>query len=69
MERKTKTQIIEETFNYYNEDPSRRAKSDGKCQYLDVSGNMCAFGRCEINPPLSEGVSDGVIDRIDTITL
>ena len=62
---KTKIQILEETFNYYNEDPSRRAKSDGRCQYLDGEGRMCAFGRCEINPPLTDGSSDAVVNRFD----
>lgn len=66
MERKTKQQILKETFDYYNEDPTRRAKSDGRCQYLDNQGRMCAFGRCEIDPPLSDGISDSVIDRFDS---
>jgi hypothetical protein len=61
---KTKLDIIKETFDYYNEDPSRRAKVNGRCEYLNSEGNMCAFGRCEINPPISEtGNSDAVDNR------
>ena len=48
---KTKIEIIEETYNYYSEDVSRRAYvgEDG-CSYLTEDGRMCAFGRCCKNP-------------------
>lgn len=63
---KTKLDIIKETFDYYNTDPSRRAKINGRCAYLNSDGNMCAFGRCEISPPMNENNgSDAVGNRFD----
>jgi len=45
--RKTKIEIIEETVDFYCEDPSRRASVNDICVYLDPSsGNKCAVGRC-----------------------
>lgn len=47
---KTKTEIILETFEYYETDPSRRAWRIGpagtaQCLYLSPEGNRCALGR------------------------
>lgn len=46
--RKTKLEILEETKNFYTEDPTRRATSDNGCRYLTDDGRMCAVGRCLI---------------------
>ena len=44
---KTKADIIQETLEYYSQDPSRRAlDDDGGCYYLSPSGRRCAIGRC-----------------------
>ena len=43
---KTRTEIIQETVDYYSEDISRRAAADGSCEYLTNDGRMCAVGRC-----------------------
>jgi len=47
---KTKLEIIEETATYYSEDTSRRASTNGMCEYLTLDGRMCAVGRCLIDP-------------------
>lgn len=48
----TKLEILEETFNYYTEDPiGRRGVDKGNnCVNITLDGKMCAFGRCMINP-------------------
>lgn len=47
---KTKTEIIKETFEYYNEDPGRRGAYKGSCVYFNkATKNMCAVGRCVDN--------------------
>lgn len=39
--------LIDETFKYYSQDPSRRAVNHvGECQYLTQDGKCCAVGRC-----------------------
>lgn len=43
---KTKLQILQETADYYSADPSRRAITDGFCDYIADNGNKCAVGRC-----------------------
>lgn len=46
---KTKKEILEEAFEYYAADPSRRAThADGSCRYLMEDGRKCAVGRCLI---------------------
>lgn len=43
---KTKLEVIEETYKYYSEDPSRRSLSEtGECLYIG-DGKRCAFSRC-----------------------
>lgn len=42
---KTKTEIIEETFEYYKTHPRAINKNEG-CSYLTDTGAMCAVGRC-----------------------
>lgn len=44
----TKTQIIQETYNFYSQDPvGRRSKiNDNVCQYNGPNGTKCAFARC-----------------------
>ena len=46
----TAEQIIDETVAYYSADTKRRADTIDGCQYYTVEGNMCAVGRCLINP-------------------
>jgi hypothetical protein len=47
----TKLEILKETYDYYNEDVRRRSISVmGNCEYLTSTGNMCAVGRCLIDP-------------------
>lgn len=43
---KTKTQILLETFKYYEEDPTRRGikKGSSSCVYKTQEGNKCALG-------------------------
>ena len=61
---KTKLQILKETFNYYNEDVSRRAiNNTNGCDYLTEDGRMCAFGRCEIEHSLDFNGMGGVHSR------
>lgn len=45
---KTKLQILQETADFYGQNPSKRGKSsiDGFCEYLTAEGNRCAVGRC-----------------------
>lgn len=52
----TKLQIIDETAEYYMADPSRRAfdHTFHFCSYLTKNGNMCAVGRCLIDPSAAE---------------
>lgn len=42
---KTKTEIIEETYEYYKIHPQAINKNGG-CSYLTEEGHMCAVGRC-----------------------
>ena len=39
--------ILEDTIEYYSDDPSERRATDlnGACQYTDADGNHCAVGR------------------------
>jgi len=47
---KTKLEILKETSEYYS-DPSKRGISlDGYCEYITLSGKMCAVGRCLLEP-------------------
>ena len=47
---KTKADIIQETLEYYSQDPCRRRAFDGGCHYLhidpDGTKRRCAVGRC-----------------------
>lgn len=45
---KTKREIIEETLEYYKNNP--RAINNGVCSYYTKESNMCAVGRCLENP-------------------
>lgn len=49
---KTMMEILDETLNYYVGHPERRAIGDTKpgCYYLSPNGQMCAVGRCCIDP-------------------
>lgn len=44
----TKIDIINETVKFYN--LTNRGFGVGSCMYLTEEGNMCAVGRCMINP-------------------
>jgi hypothetical protein len=44
---KTAREIITETFEYYNADPSRRGLDSMEgCVYISQDGTKCAVGRC-----------------------
>lgn len=44
---KTRKQIIDETVEFYSEDPRRRAVDEhNACVYLTEDGRKCAVGRC-----------------------
>ena len=51
--------IVLETVAYYSEDPANRRAleltnvSTKSCMYKTAAGNMCALGRCMIDPPLN----------------
>ena len=64
---KTKLEILKETYEYYS-DPSKRGISkDGYCEYLTLSGKMCAVGRCllEASKTLIENKDDCFDDDIN----
>jgi hypothetical protein len=49
VKQKTKKEILEEAFQYYAADPSRRAtNAEGSCRYLMEDGRKCAVGHCLI---------------------
>lgn len=58
--------LIDETVNYYSEDPSRRSQDPitWRCFYLSENGNKCAVGRC-IDPKKY----DPKWDRLDSISV
>lgn len=48
----TKQQIIQETIDFYTEDPSQVAKvTGGSCLYETKDGRHCAVGRCMTKVP------------------
>lgn len=47
-----KTQIINETKNFYQDTTKRSLSPSGGCEYINKDGNMCAIGRCCNNPEL-----------------
>lgn len=54
---KTKLQILEETYNFYKNNPDQRAIGKNslglvECMYLTFDGRKCAVGRCQIEPNL-----------------
>jgi hypothetical protein len=65
----TKLEIIEETFNYYSEDGSRRAMRKNwtggdLCEYKSPEGKYCAVGRCMIDPK-GEEMEGNIFDLCD----
>jgi len=58
MEKLTKHQIIDETVEYYNNNP--RSKDDRGCAYLSKDGLMCGHSRC-----LTEKARTHIIDEND----
>lgn len=56
---KTPIELITETREYYEGDPSLRAKSDTACFYFDTTtGNTCAVGRCMTTGPWLDFIGD-----------
>lgn len=55
---KTRSEIMAETFEYYSNPKLRGLSEGGVCQYLTKEGNMCAVGRCLIDPSDSS-LTDG----------
>lgn len=48
---KTKKEILEETIEFYNENPESRGYSDLEgCKYFVSENKLCAVGRCLIDP-------------------
>lgn len=64
--RKTKKEIINETYEYYNSDPSRRALENNKtsCTFLTADGRMCAVGRCLTSEALHKAAHHGVYSLV-----
>jgi hypothetical protein len=64
IKRKTKVEIINETVEYYSQDPENRrsVNSSGSCFYFNNS-KKCAIGRCMLNPQEQEEKGD-VFDLI-----
>ena len=60
----TKQQIIEETVEFYQK--NNRSVSKGECLYYH-NGDMCAVGRCLINPKDFQDMNDESIRVIDKI--
>lgn len=51
MQQKSMLEILEETVQYYSEDVRQRGvEAREGCRYLIKKGNMCAVGRCMIEP-------------------
>lgn len=73
----TAEQIVRETIEYYAADPSRRAsyideKKLYRCKYKAPNGNMCAVGRCMMDPKenwdgIAEDISGPDYEDIDDI--
>ena len=59
-------EVLEETVNYYSRDTSRRCIEDNTCFYYK-EGNMCAVGRCLVDPQSLE-ISIGAGDN-DIVSL
>ena len=63
--------LIEETVNHYSVHPKklRAVTETGDCVYIDQSsGNMCAVGRCLLNPlDAMEGQSVDQFKAFDTL--
>jgi hypothetical protein len=58
--RKTKLEILKETYEYYS-DPNKRGHNGERCCYLTSDGKMCAVGRCLINPKKLQDLSGNTI--------
>jgi len=58
--------LLEETVNYYKEDPSRRGYDSItlECVYKTKGGNMCAVGRC-----MEESILNKVGDSTDNVNI
>jgi hypothetical protein len=59
--------LAKETFDYYMENPRRRALIGSQCKYHTDDGKMCAVGRCLIDAKSFENkVFDAVNDGLDS---
>ena len=56
----TKREIIEETLEYYSKN-NRGLNEHQDCVYLAENGDMCAVGRCLIDPTKIEDGSIGML--------
>lgn len=67
--KKSKVEIIQETVDYYSADPNtRRAKNEhGDCVYINSCDQMCAVGRCMVNPRLAEGIMASYQDMVSNL--
>jgi hypothetical protein len=61
--KKTKLEILKETYEYYS-DPNKRGHNGERCCYLTSDGKMCAVGRCLINPKKLQDLSGNTIGSL-----
>lgn len=60
-------EILDETIEWYSVPGRRSVDVMGDCMYLNEDGNMCAFGRCAIDPKiLKERSAAGIMMPTDT---
>ena len=50
----TKTELIQETVDFYSADTSRRSMEEEGCAYLAENGTKCAVGRCMTQEALKD---------------
>ena len=61
--KKTKLEILKETYEYYS-DPNKRGYNGERCCYLTSDGKMCAVGRCLINPKKLQDLGGSTINSL-----
>lgn len=71
VRRKTKGEIIKETFAYYDTNPKeRRSVEQSTCKYNSHDGRKCAFSRCcieGVNLKEGKSVRHAGVSDLDTI--
>lgn len=61
MKKITYSELLEETVQYYSEDPENKRGLNhyANCSYKTEDGKMCAVGRCIIHPELFQKAGAG----------